>query len=466
MSSSSPGIRRSLKILFVRPAADPETIGLQHVMVVEPLELEVLATVVPAGDRPALADMLLDKRSLRDILASERPDVLCVTGYVTNVADMIGYCRLAKELLPGVATVVGGVHCEVCPDDLDDAAVDFRVVRNAVVVFPALLEHIRGNGPRPPAVFAPGEKVDMDALPPYDFTYPIPDRSLTKPYRRDYFYIFHQPVALVKTAFGCPYKCNFCFCRRVTRGAYHTRPLDQVLQELKGIEESDVYIVDDDFLVSRQAVMRFVEGVRREGIHKRYVVYGRADFVARHPDVMREFRDAGLRTVIIGFESFDDAELASFDKGTDAATNEAAMRVVNDLGLDCYATIILSPEWGRPEFARLGRKLRELGIHYVNLQPLTPLPGTGIEVRADQLVISRKDYAKWDLAHVSVRPKKLTVGDYYGEIIKAYMQTLYQLRAYPRYLQQPPWMIWKMIRGSQRVRKQYLGKQREARRGA
>jgi hypothetical protein len=31
-----------MKILFVRPKPSKETIGLQHVMIVEPLELEVL----------------------------------------------------------------------------------------------------------------------------------------------------------------------------------------------------------------------------------------------------------------------------------------------------------------------------------------------------------------------------------------------------------------------------------------
>jgi len=95
--------------------------------------------------------------------------------------------------------------------------VDFRVVRNAAVVFPLLLHHIRGEGGIPKGVLVPGERVDPASLPPFDFAAPLPLRSLTERYRNRYFYIFHDRVALLKTAFGCPYQCTFCFCRRSRR---------------------------------------------------------------------------------------------------------------------------------------------------------------------------------------------------------------------------------------------------------
>jgi len=50
--------------------------------------------------------------------------------------------------------------------------------------------------------------------------------------------------------------------------------------------------------------------------------------------------------------------------------------------------------------------MNKLGIKFVNLQPLTPLKGTELEVNEEELVISRSDFVKWDLAHVTIRPEK------------------------------------------------------------
>ncbi|MBM4395850.1 MAG: radical SAM protein [Deltaproteobacteria bacterium] len=460
---------RPLKVLLVRPRPDPETIGLQHVMLVEPLELEVLAGLCAPADRPVVVDLTLEDEPFERFVERERPDVLGVTGYITNVPAMIAHCRAAKRIVPGCATVVGGVHCEVCPGDLDDPAVDFRVVRNPVAAWPRLLDHVRGRRRGrgivrvPPGVLRPGEAAGGASLPPFDFAWSRPDRSTTRRYRDRYFYIFHDRVALLKTAFGCPYKCSFCFCREITRGAYRERPLEDVLDELASIDEQDIYIVDDDFLVSRERVTRFLDGVRRRGIRKHYLVYGRADFVARNADLVALFREEGLRTVIVGFESFLPGELDAMRKGTDVETNVRAMEVLNRLGIDCYATLILPPHWSRAEFDATGRRLCDLGIRSVNLQPLTPLPGTGLEHKAWDLVIDRRDFPRWDLAHVTVRPERMSVADFYAEIIRLYMATLYKPWYLLGYLKYPPRMIWKMVAGTWRVRRQYLRKLADAR---
>ena len=261
-----------MKVLFIRPRPEPATIGLQHVMVVEPLEFEVLGALTEPPYEPVIVDLVLERRSLSHFLRKHRPRVLAVTGYITNVPAMIEACRQAKALDPSVVTVVGGTHCEVCPADLDHPAVDFRVVRNATRAWPALLAHLRGDGPVPPGVFRSAAPVVEDALPPFDFFYPPPARHLVDRYRDRYFYIFHDRVALLKTAFGCPYRCTFCFCRQITRDHYVERPLEDVLDELEALPWREIYIVDDDFLVSRKRVVAFLDGLERRGIDKHYLL--------------------------------------------------------------------------------------------------------------------------------------------------------------------------------------------------
>ncbi|MFH1464790.1 MAG: radical SAM protein [Pseudomonadota bacterium] len=452
-----------MNVLLLRPRPDPETIGLQHVMLVEPLELEVLGALTRPPFVPVIVDLVLERRALGHFLAKHRPRIVAVTGYLTNVPAMIAACREAKARDPRVVTVVGGVHCEVCPQDLDDPSVDFRVVRNATRAWPALLAHVQGGAPVPAGVLRPGEQVG--ALPPLDFFYPRPARHLVERYRHRYFYIFHDRVALLKTAFGCPYHCSFCFCRRVTEDRFHARPMDEVLDELESLPQREIYIVDDDFLVSRERVGAFLDGLEARGIDKHYLLYGRADFIARHEELIARFRRQGLRTVIVGLESFRDEELSAYDKGTTAATNEAALAVLRRHRVDCFATMILPPQWDREDFAACGAWIRRMGVHYVNLQPLTPLPGTGSEVRDEDLLIPRSDFVRWDLAHLIVRPTKLSQADYYHQIIRLYMASLYRPKDLLAYLRAyRPIMLARMTMGTWRVRRQYLAKRAQARR--
>jgi len=116
-----------MKILMVRPKASSQTIGLQHLMLTEPLELEVLAALKRKTDEVVIVDLIIEKSSIDYFLETHQPDVLCVTGYITNVATMIDYCKIAKNFNPSIATIVGGVHCEVCPEDFESAYVDYRV---------------------------------------------------------------------------------------------------------------------------------------------------------------------------------------------------------------------------------------------------------------------------------------------------------------------------------------------------
>lgn len=454
-----------MKILMVRPRPAEETIGLQHVMIVEPLELEVLGALRRDHDEVVIVDMIIENHPLEFFLQRHRPDMVCVTGYITNVNTMGEYCRAAKVFDPDIRTVVGGVHCEVCPADLDLPGVDFRVVRNPVTAFPKLLEHVSGRAGLPAGVLRPGQECREKDLPELDFGYVTPDRSLVDRYREKYFYIFHDKVALLKTSFGCPFTCNFCFCREITRGRYHQRPLEETLDELGALPEREIYIVDDDFLADRRFVTAFLDGLEARGIRKHYLIYGRADFIAENPDLVERFRSLGLRTLIVGFESFFEEELQQYGKNVDVQTNRRAMAVLNRCDIECFATIILNPAWERRDFLRLEKELKELGIHFVNLQPLTPLPGTGTKVDEDSLLLSRTDYPRWDLAHLCIPPTRLSTADYYREILGLYRRIVLRPRIVFRHFRKyNPRMIWKMIRGSGRVGDQYRKKIAEAER--
>lgn len=448
---------------MVRPKPSPETIGLQHIMVVEPLELEILSALKRDCDSVVIVDMILEKRPFQSFVVEHKPDILCVTGYITNVSTIISYCQLAKESSDSIISIVGGVHCEVCPEDFENESIDYRVVRNAASVFTDLLNHIDKKTVLPQGVFRKGDSLANTTLPAFNFSVPFPDRNSVANYRHKYFYIFHDKVALLKTSYGCPFQCSFCFCRVITDGKYYQRPLDDVIQELEQIKETEIYIVDDDFLFDRKWLHAFISEIKQRNIRKHFLVYGRADFIAKNADIMHELACIGLQTVIVGFESFSDKELDKYNKKTSVEMYKQTMAVLHREKIDVFATIIIPPDWDKSDFKNMVAVIKSLGIHFVNLQPLTPLPKTEVSFPEDQIIIDKQNYPQWDLAHISVQPTKLSVADYYKEILKAYNSILYSPKVIGKYLTSySPVVLFRMFLGAYKVAKQYKTKIKEA----
>ena len=414
-----------MDVLLVRPKPENETIGLQHVMICEPLELEYLVSNVPdelrSRIRVELMDMILEKEAYESILTRLKPSLVVFTGYITHVGIIKAMCTVAKDLVPGILTGVGGVHAEVVAQDFETAEIDFVYSRNGIDSFNETLKGMLANRD------VEEIKATLDGMgeKKQSFSYKHPDRSAVSRYRHGYYYMFHSPCALIKTSFGCPYHCNFCFCKEITDGTYFTRELEDVVEELAAIAEQEIYIVDDDFLYSKARIREFLRLLRERGIEKHFLVYGRADFVAANEDLLREFKKQGLQAVIVGIESIRARDLELYNKKTDKDMNENAINVLKTLDIELYATLIIPTDFAREDFKELTAWLQKLDVRFVNLQPLTPLPGTEIfEQYSTLLLYPRERYEMWDMAHVVLKPEQMGIRAFYWEIVKAYYRII------------------------------------------
>lgn len=412
-----------MNIVLIRPRPLPETIGLQHVMICEPLELEyICSAIADLGHRVTIYDMILERDDLATIIEREQPDLVGLTAYIAHVGLVTSYCEIIKRLVPACLTVVGGVHAEVVPSDFLHPCIDVVVEADALNTFRGLVVATEAGRPRDnlAGVWREGQRRAAKSA---SFNHPHPARDKVARYRHRYYYLFHNPCALIKTSFGCPYDCSFCFCREVTGGQYYERDLADVISELSQLQERDIYIVDDNFLFSRERILAFCEQLEKHAIDKRFLVYGRADFIAANADVIERFKSCGLRAVIVGLESCRESTLDQYNKRTTLAENERAVAVLREHDVDCYATLILGLDWGPADFRSLGQWLRKLKLTFVNLQPFTPLPGTApFEAYEGRLSVPVTDYAKWDLAHLVVAPTGMSEVRYYWEIIRLYYQ--------------------------------------------
>lgn len=412
-----------MRILLIRPKPHKDTIGLQSIMVCEPLELEYLAAAVDNKHQVELVDMILEKQPLSFYIRKYQPELVGITGYIAHVNVIKTYANIIKALSPKTKVAVGGVHAEVVPEDFENINIDYIIAGNGVDTFAKLVEQLAaGDVPSGPSIVL-GQGVEhTEPIPPV-----LPDRSISRRYRNRYYYVFHNPCALLKTSYGCPFTCNFCFCRQVTGGHYYQRELSSVIEELKQIDEPEIYIVDDNFLVDPQRVDEFCDLLKLHGIHKHFLIYGRADFITRHEKLIAKFAEAGLRAVIVGIESVNPLELADYHKQSTVEINEKAVQILESYGIDCYAALIIGLNWEDKDFHQLGLWLKKNNLRFINLQPFTPLPGTSLFAQyQNNLLIPRSKYEQWDLANLIVRPGKISVRRYYWNILKLYVKITLQ----------------------------------------
>ena len=97
-----------MNVLLFRPRPDKETIGLQNVMICEPLELEyIAANIEPLGHTCTIIDMIIEKNDVGYFVEKYNPDVVGITGYISHVNIMKEYARKAKEVNPEIKTIIG-----------------------------------------------------------------------------------------------------------------------------------------------------------------------------------------------------------------------------------------------------------------------------------------------------------------------------------------------------------------------
>lgn len=428
-----------MKILLIEPPKSPLTIGGEDVFLFEPLALEYLAAGVSAEHEVMILDLRLDK-NLQGVLDSFQPDIVGITAYSVHVNVVKNLFEKIKAWNADVLTIVGGHHATVMPDDFLTPFIDVIVIGDGVFIFKEIVERFQKResfAGIPGTLMQQGDRA-IRTENQSDFNldeFPFPERKLTAKYRKHYFSEWMKPLASIRTSKGCPFRCKFCAQWKIANGRYYKRDLQKIVEELSGIEEDYVFFADDESLIDTTRMMQLAEMIKEAGIKKQYFLYGRSDTIKKSPDLLRAWRDIGLKRVFVGLEFFRDEDLDYIRKNTSTKDNTEAVRILHSLGIDIYASFIIRQEFRKDDFAALRKYCRDLELSFASFAVLTPLPGTDLyqEVQ-NQLIVHDYDYL--DFIH-SVLPTTLSFKEFYveyGNLYKkgiAMKKQLSFLRKYP-----------------------------------
>lgn len=455
-----------MRILLVRPPVPPHTIGLKHIMICEPLELEYTAAALPPQHDVQIMDLIIEK-GFEKRLKHFKPDIVGTSCYITGVNEVIKLCRLTKRWNRHCTTIVGGVQAAQVPEDFADPSVDCIVKGDGTTLLPEIVEALEtGVSLRTIAGLAfpvgPGEVefTEGKAYMPRADDLPLPRRELVEHLQHRYYYLQHQPVATMKTTWGCWYKCNFCYTWRITDGQPYSRSPESIVAELEQIKAEDVYIVDDIFLINKSRLRRLADLMKEKNIRKKFLVYARADFIAENEEIIAEWAGLGLHAVFIGLEAATNSELDSMNKESTVDYNRAAVAMLKKYKVDTYGSLIPNPDYTTEDWVRLWDFIEETGLYYVNISPLTPLPGTMIwNLYKDQVNVPREAHGLWDLSHV-VLPTKMPLKEYYRNLLKLYAKTILNISRAKKTAQRTLPSVWslkyfRMLLGAMKIGKQF-----------
>ncbi len=349
-----------------------------------PLTLPMLAALVP----PELNAEIVVYDEISDKKPPAGPfDVVGITALTPESAR--AYELADHYRRQGAFVVLGGYHVTFMPDEASTHA-DAIITGEGLIAWPQLLQDFSANT-LTERIYNGGDTSSAYR--------PIPKRNLLK--SRAY-----APVDTVIASNGCPNDCTFCSIKKMS--PHICRPVDEVIEELRGLKRRTVIFYDPNFFVNRAYALELMKAM--EPLRLRWGATATVDF-GLDSELMKAARRAGCNGVLIGFESLNAAALKGINKKFgDPASYHQAIQNIHQNRMIITGTFILGLDEDTEEVLdALPAGVRELGIDLSLFFVLTPTPGGVLynEMKAQNRILT-EDWSRYTQGDVVFRPRNMT----------------------------------------------------------
>ncbi|MBU0482884.1 MAG: B12-binding domain-containing radical SAM protein [Proteobacteria bacterium] len=423
-----------MKILLVNPPNSGKSIpeekygidSIKQIFRGEPLALEVLAGNLYDFE-VRIVDLKAAPDSLPQVLAEFKPDIAGITGVTCEANSVLEIANEIKESC-GSKIVVGGIHASNDPNFFNRSQVDYVAIGLGKASFRELvlalnegqkdirIPGIAATSPGAPLAYTPRKFSSSDLADEIPPAYHLVDQ-----YRSTYYLAsLHLDMGFVVTAFGCPFNCSFCCISGLTGGRYLTHKTDTVIRDIKMLGDLPVIrLLDANTFGDPEHARRLCTAIREAGIKKQFLADVRSDTVVKHPDLMQQWKDAGLRAVIIGFEEISDEGLKKMNKSNLASINTESISILHEIGITIIGDFIVSPDYDENDFNRLGKYIKDTAIDLPMITVMTPLPGTKMHREIQhEIIINDLDYYTLTNAVVPTRLDEKVFYQHYASLLR------------------------------------------------
>ena len=319
----------------------------------EPLQLGVLAGMTP----PSVQIRLFDDRC-ENVCYDAPTQVVAIT--VETFTARRAYEIAAEYRKRNVPVVLGGFHPTLSPDEAMNHA-DSIVIGDAESVWQELVDDaVRGSLKR--VYRAQGSQPQTGGV--------LPRRDLFQ----DKGYL---PIALIQFGRGCQNGCDYCAVGAYSKRQHVTRPVQDVVREIRAQNRSFIFFVDDNIVADKEAAKELFRALTP--LKLKWVSQGTLDMV-EDSELMVLMQQSGCLGHVIGFETLDPRNLRASGKpgmSNGVLEYDEHISVLKAYGLQTWAAFTLGYDHDTTDALRtiLAFSLRHK-FTFAAYNVLMPYPGT------------------------------------------------------------------------------------------
>jgi len=285
--------------------------------------------------------------------------------------------------------IFGGYHPTFMPDEAARHA-DSVCIGEAETSIPLMIEDFRAGRLKP--VYDNG-LADLRTL-------RIPDRRLVQ----QSAYVIPDVIQATR---GCPNACKFCSITSFFNHRFRARPVEHVIEELRGLRRM-VMFLDDNMIADKD----YAKELFAKLIPLRKSWFGQCGInLAEDDELLGLASKSGCRGMFIGLESLSQDNLADCRKPQNRARDFVrAIDRIHGRGIGVFAGLVFGMDGDRPDVFRNALEfLREARVDAIQATCFTPFPGTELYRDMErQGRITSKDWALYDFKHVVFEPKHMS----------------------------------------------------------
>ncbi len=373
-----------------------------------PLGLATLAGYLPEDWQVEIQDEHVERLVLDD-----DPDLVVIQVYITSARR--AYAIADAYRARGIRVVLGGLHVTSLPEEGARHA-DTIFLGPGEDIWPRFLADLAQGRPAP--VYRSTVRT-LDTLPRI---------------RRDLIkrHLYLVPNSIVVSR-GCPHVCDFCYKEAFFAGGrgFYTQKVDAALAEIERLPGRHLYFLDDHLFGDRRFATALFDGMR--GMGRLWQAAGTVNAVLA-PGLLEKAAAAGLRSLFVGFETLDPANLLEQRKHQNLRRDyTATIRRLHDLGVMINGSFVFGMDNDDASvFDRTVEWAIEQGIETATFHILTPYPGTALYQRmAASGRMLTGDWDLYDTRHTVFRPARMSPSDLERGYWRAY-RTFYRWRSIAR----------------------------------
>jgi len=331
---------------------------------------------------------ILDAR-VKPVDYDARVDLVGITGFTAEMPSAYSIADNFRK--KSVKVVMGGVHVSAVPDEALKHA-DAIVIGEAELVWEKLLADFQRGELK--QKYKADHLCDMKNM-------AIPRRELLDRSMYSGFYT-------LQATRGCPFNCDYCAVTAFFGHEFRVRPVDEVIEEIKGFEKKEFFFMDDN-IVGRP---KYAKELFRKLIPLKVTWGSQASItMAKDPELLELYAKSGGKYAFIGFESLSQKNLENMHKGWNSAKDyKEAIRKIHGAGINIVGSFVFGlDEDDTSVFKTTFDFLMETNMAAAQFHILTPLPGTvtyGILEKEGRII--DRDWAKYHTGEVVFQPKGMT----------------------------------------------------------